>query len=61
MDGQYDRGFINTFREKPAIIYAPVCKPKKCDKCKCHIDADGICGLRCRPKVTLIEYNSPEP
>lgn len=61
MDGQYDRGFINSFREKPAIIFAPKCKPKKCSRCNCTIEANGVCGQTCKTKITLVEYDSPAP
>lgn len=61
MDGQFDRGYINTFRTKPALIYAPVCKLKKCDTCGCTVEANGVCGMRCKPKITLTEYDNPAP
>lgn len=58
MNGQFDRGFINSYRKKPAIIFDS-CKKTKNNPCKCDPNTTGICGLKCKPKTTLIEYSTP--
>lgn len=59
MNGQFDNGYLNTFRKKPAIVYDTCKKTCNIQNCKCNNEINGICGLSCKTKIKLTEYLLP--